>query len=118
MRGVGPPSRAWEARVIAVIRHPHVFTILSSIDRLSQDVVKVYNINKRKGDGYPLPFSVFAPIIIAMFSCSPKLPQYQLSSPKVQSLISEQLPSVSLLKIVMRIQGGTQIPTGVVSLMR
>ena len=22
MRGVGPPSRAWEARVIAVIRHP------------------------------------------------------------------------------------------------
>ena len=46
-----------------------------------------------------MSFPVFAPIIIAMFSCSPKLPQYQLSSPKVQSLISEQLPSVSLLKI-------------------
>ena len=28
MRGVGPPSRAWEARVIAVIRHPHKHTVI------------------------------------------------------------------------------------------
>ena len=28
MRGVGPPSRAWEARVIAVIRHPQTDTLI------------------------------------------------------------------------------------------
>ena len=37
MRGVGPPSRAWEARVIAVIRHPQDLDRIAPIDRLSQD---------------------------------------------------------------------------------
>ena len=37
MRGVGPPSRAWEARVIAVIRHPHIFLRIPSIGMVSQE---------------------------------------------------------------------------------
>ena len=37
MRGVEPPSRAWEARVIAVIRHPQDLDRIAPIDRLSQD---------------------------------------------------------------------------------
>ena len=38
MRGVGPPSRAWEARVIAVIRHPRMFKKIPLIDMVSQDI--------------------------------------------------------------------------------
>lgn len=45
MRGVGPPSRAWEARVIAVIRHPQNFQRISSIDMMRQDI-KFNNFNK------------------------------------------------------------------------
>ena len=37
MRGVGPPSRAWEARVIAVIRHPQNFQRISSMGVVRQD---------------------------------------------------------------------------------
>ena len=37
MRGVEPPSRAWEARVIAVIRHPQDLDRIAPISRLSQD---------------------------------------------------------------------------------
>ena len=38
MRGVEPPSRAWEARVIAVIRHPQTSRIISPIGMVSQDI--------------------------------------------------------------------------------
>ena len=43
MRGVGPPSRAWEARVIAVIRHPQDLDRIAPIDRLSQDAGFFYS---------------------------------------------------------------------------
>ena len=43
MRGVGPPSRAWEARVIAVIRHPQDLDRIAPIDRLSQDAEFFYS---------------------------------------------------------------------------
>ena len=43
MRGVGPPSRAWEARVIAVIRHPQDLNRIAPIDRLSQDAGFFYS---------------------------------------------------------------------------
>ena len=42
MRGVGPPSRAWEARVIAVIRHPQSGNRIAPISRLSQDAKFFY----------------------------------------------------------------------------
>ena len=42
MRGVGPPSRAWEARVIAVIRHPQSDNRIAPISRLSQDAKFFY----------------------------------------------------------------------------
>ena len=45
MRGVGPPSRAWEARVIAVIRHPQTFRIISPIGMVRQDV-RFYSFNE------------------------------------------------------------------------
>ena len=38
MRGVGPPSRAWEARVIAVIRHPQSAYRISFIGVVRQDI--------------------------------------------------------------------------------
>ena len=34
VRGVGPPSAAWKAAIIAVIRHPHIIT-LRSVNRAS-----------------------------------------------------------------------------------
>ena len=43
MRGVEPPSRAWEARVIAVIRHPQDVDRIAPIDRLSQDAGFFYS---------------------------------------------------------------------------
>ena len=38
MRGVEPPSRAWEARVIAVIRHPQNLCRISLISMVRQDI--------------------------------------------------------------------------------
>ena len=43
MRGVEPPSRAWEARVIAVIRHPQSGNRIAPISRLSQDAKFFYS---------------------------------------------------------------------------
>ena len=45
MRGVGPPSRAWEARVIAVIRHPQNFYKISLISMVRQ-AIRFDNFNE------------------------------------------------------------------------